>query len=135
MRKRSISSKGEMRRPLRIADVESGSRWRLFYDIVEQIPEGAVATYGQVAELAGFKGHARQVGYALAALSEARAEDVPWHRVINAQGKVSLRTSSSGHRIQQKMLEAEGIVFQQDRIDLRRWRWDPQAGGIGDGGL
>ena len=116
-----------MRRLPRTAEGEAGSRWRLFYDVVEQIPEGMVATYGQVAELAGFKGHARQVGYALAALSEARAEDVPWHRVINAKGEISLRTSSSGHRIQEKLLEAEGIVFRQGRIDLRRWRWDPDA--------
>ncbi|MBT3343625.1 MAG: methyltransferase [Gemmatimonadetes bacterium] len=116
-----------MRRLPPTAEGEAGSRWRLFYDVVEQIPEGMVATYGQVAELAGFKGHARQVGYALAALSEARAEDVPWHRVINAKGEISLRTSSSGHRIQEKLLEAEGIVFRQGRIDLRRWRWDPDA--------
>ncbi|MBT4096278.1 MAG: MGMT family protein [Gemmatimonadetes bacterium] len=113
---------------------ESGSRWRRFYAIVERIPEGSVATYGQIAELAGLKGHARQVGYALAALSEARADDVPWHRVINAKGEVSVRTRSSGHRIQRKLLEAEGIEFHRERVNLSQCRWDPEPGVIESGG-
>ena len=119
-----------MRQPRPTAD-KITSRWRCFYDIVEQIPEGRVATYGQIAEIAGFKGHARQVGYALAALSEARANDVPWHRVINARGEVSLRTGSSGHRIQRKLLEAEGIVFRAERVDLKQWRWSPISSSSG----
>ena len=61
------------------------------YAVIRRIPRGRVATYGQVAELAGLPGHARQVGYALHALPAATA--VPWHRVINAAGGVSLRSS------------------------------------------
>ena len=59
------------------------------YAVIRRIPFGKVATYGQVAELAGLPGHARQVGYALHALPSATA--VPWHRVINAAGTVSRR--------------------------------------------
>ncbi len=117
----STFSKEEMRQPHPIAETES--RWQRFYHIIEQIPEGRVATYGQIAELAGLKGHARQVGYALAALSDQQADSVPWHRVINAKGEVSPRRSSSGHRIQRKLLEAEGIEFRRERVDLKDCRW------------
>ena len=60
------------------------------YEVVRRIPEGRVATYGQVAALADLPGHARQVGYALHALPEGG--NVPWHRVINARGAISLRS-------------------------------------------
>lgn len=121
-----------MRRQRPTAD-ESGSRWQRFYAIVGKIPEGCVATYGQIAELAGLEGYARQVGYALAALSEARADGVPWHRVINAKGEVSPRTASSGHRIQRKLLEAEGIEFHQERVNLNQCRWVPEPGIVESG--
>ena len=57
------------------------------YDMVRRIPEGRVATYGQIAKLVGFPRHARQIGYALASLDNHNS--VPWHRVVNAKGKVS----------------------------------------------
>ena len=62
---------------------------RAIYDMVGRIPYGKVATYGQIAHLAGYPGRARQVGYALAGMPEEM--DLPWHRVINAQGKISPR--------------------------------------------
>ena len=92
--------------------------------VVRQIPEGSVATYGQVAALAGLPGHARQVGYALHALKEG--SDVPWHRVINAKGEVSLRTEAGWDNFQRHLLEEEGVAFDdRGRVDLERERWEP----------
>ncbi len=92
------------------------------YGVVRDIPYGKVATYGQVATLAGARGHARQVGYALHSLAEG--SDVPWHRVINARGEISLRRSSGADRVQKRLLEAEGVEFGAgDRVDLSRFRW------------
>ncbi len=92
------------------------------YDIVRQIPRGRIATYGQVAELAGLEGHARQVGYALHALPAGI--DIPWHRVINARGEVSARTRGDSHELQRALLEAEGVKFdRRGRIDLRKYGW------------
>ncbi|MDH3216177.1 MAG: MGMT family protein [Candidatus Krumholzibacteria bacterium] len=92
------------------------------YAIVKQIPRGRVATYGQIASLAGLSGHARQVGYALHALHEGH--DVPWHRVINAAGRISRRSGSDYDELQRILLEAEGVSFDgQDRIALDRFGW------------
>jgi methylated-DNA-protein-cysteine methyltransferase related protein len=94
------------------------------YRVVRRIPRGRVATYGQVAGLAGLDGNARQVGYALHALPGH--VNVPWHRVINAQGRVSLRAESGDSLRQRLLLEAEGVEFDgQDRIQMRRFRWRP----------
>ena len=82
------------------------SSYQRIYAAVRRIPPGRVATYGQIAALAGLPGHARQVGYALHALKSGSG--VPWHRVINAQGMISLRTEFGGHQIQREMLEEEG---------------------------
>ena len=71
------------------ASLPPSPNWKRIYEIVRKVPRGRVATYGQVAALAGLKGHARQVGYALHALPNGTT--VPWHRVINAQGRVSPR--------------------------------------------
>ena len=92
------------------------------YAIVARIPPGHVATYGQIAILAGMPGAARQVGYALAALRSATR--LPWHRVVNARGAVSLR-SAGGASQQRYLLEKEGVDFDAGgRIDLGRFRWD-----------
>jgi methylated-DNA-protein-cysteine methyltransferase related protein len=92
------------------------------YRAVRRIPRGRVATYGQIAELAGLEGHARQVGYALNVLP-ARSK-VPWHRVINARGEISPRRGSDAHELQRHMLEHEGVKFDADgRVSLRRFRW------------
>lgn len=90
--------------------------------MVRRIPRGRVATYGQVAELAGLPGHARQVGYALHALGGESA--LPWHRVVNAAGAISLR-SVPGFELEQRLrLEAEGITFNaRGRVPLARFRW------------
>ena len=92
---------------------------------VKRIPRGKVATYGQIAALIGMSRHARQVGYALAATPENR--QIPWHRVINAQGRVSLRLKhweSGSDELQRILLEAEGVTFDSTgRVDLKRFRW------------
>jgi methylated-DNA-protein-cysteine methyltransferase-like protein len=85
------------------------------YAVVRSIPRGRVATYGQVARLAGLANGARQVGYALHALPEHTA--VPWHRVVNARGAISLR--GGGDMTQRILLVREGVLFGAGgRIDL-----------------
>jgi methylated-DNA-protein-cysteine methyltransferase-like protein len=99
-------------------------KYQRFYQIIEQIPEGKVATYGQIATLAGFPGQARQVGYALNALPDGL--DLPWQRVINAKGEISSRANPIYEQIQQQILEAEGIRFDpKGRIDLKQYQWKP----------
>jgi methylated-DNA-protein-cysteine methyltransferase-like protein len=94
------------------------------YAVVRRIPRGRVATYGQIAELAGLPGHARQVGYALHALPDGTA--VPWHRVLNARGALSLRRSPGGEIAQRLLLEREGVRFDAGaRVALERVRWRP----------
>jgi len=92
------------------------------YDVIRQIPEGQVATYGQIAEIVG-SCTPRMVGYALAALT--RGSDVPWQRVINAQGKISPRANPDETEEQYHRLKDEGIVFDENRrVNLRVWRAD-----------
>ena len=89
------------------------------YEVVRQVPRGEVTTYGDVATIVGQGCDARLVGYAMANCPD----DVPWQRVINAQGKISLRGGTGAER-QRLRLEAEGIPFdQRGRIDLDRYRW------------
>jgi methylated-DNA-protein-cysteine methyltransferase-like protein len=96
------------------------------YRIVRRIPRGRVATYGQVARLAGLAGHARQVGYALHAM--ATEQSVPWHRVINARGEVSRRSDPGSDVAQRQFLEREGVVFDAaGRVDLARFQWRPRS--------
>ena len=100
----------------------TSARYQRIYAVVRRIPRGRVATYGQVAELAGLEGHARQVGYALHALPSGSG--LPWHRVINARGEISARSGSDWEELQRLLLEAEGIEFDLcGRVDLRRFRW------------
>ena len=103
---------------------EGSQRWRAVYEVVARIPRGKVATYGQVASLAGYPGQARQVGYALAGMPEDL--DLPWHRVINARGEVSPRTWTNMHEFQQVLLEREGIAFKGARLDMKVYRWNPE---------
>jgi methylated-DNA-protein-cysteine methyltransferase-like protein len=104
----------------------SGGAYARIYAVVRRIPRGRVATYGQVAELAGLAGHARQVGYALHALTSGSA--VPWHRVLNAAGAVSLRTAPGEELTQQQLLEREGVRFDaRGRVRLTAVRWRPRT--------
>jgi len=103
---------------------EPSDTYKRIYAVVRRIPRGRVATYGQVAALALLPGHARQVGYALHALPESQA--VPWHRVINAQGRCSVRSEPGFEQIQQQLLEAEGVEFRNGRASLEKFRWEPR---------
>ncbi len=89
--------------------------------VVRRIPKGRVVTYGEVARLAGMPGHARQVGYALAGLSDP---SVPWQRVINARGEISLPGEAG--EVQRALLRAEGIKLDaRGRVDLKRFGLAP----------
>ena len=91
--------------------------------VVNQIPYAKVATYGQIARLAGLPKHARLVGRVLSHLESDT--NIPWYRVINAQAKISLKQlDEHGQNIQQQKLMQEGICFRGDRVDLKRYQWD-----------
>lgn len=92
-------------------------------DVIKNIPEGRVATYGQVARYAGNPKASRQVAYILHSSTEK--EGLPWHRVINSKGGISLRPKR-GYELQKQMLEKEGITFDdENRIDLECFGWLP----------
>ncbi len=95
--------------------------YRLIWEAVCHIPRGKVATYGEIARLAGFVGQARLVGYALH--NTLPGFIVPWHRVINARGQISLPSNNGAHARQKKLLLREGIRFQSGTIDLDKFGW------------
>jgi methylated-DNA-protein-cysteine methyltransferase-like protein len=97
------------------------------YAVVSRIPKGRVATYGQVARLANLPGRARLVGYALNALDGRRR--IPWHRVINAQGRISARRGEEDWGVLQRLrLQREKVVFDATgAISLSRFRWRPRG--------
>ncbi|HTL89999.1 MAG TPA: methylated-DNA--[protein]-cysteine S-methyltransferase [Leptolyngbya sp.] len=102
------------------------SHYHRIYQIVRQIPFGQVATYGQIAELAGLPRQARLVGYALFRATDAALE-IPWHRVINARGEISMSPLREGmDQVQRSRLESEGIHFDPSgKLSLDRYRWQP----------
>ena len=104
----------------------SSEAYSKIYRVVCRIPSGCVMTYGEVARAAGLPGRARQVGYALHALSGQDGE-VPWQRVINAKGRISLPDWEGAGALQRSLLEAEGVVFcDSGRIDLADYGWSEQ---------
>lgn len=105
-----------------VVPLSNADSYKRIYAIVKRIPRGRVATYGQIATLAGLDGHARQVGYALHSLPDR--SDIPWHRVINAKGEVSPRSASDSHELQRMLLEEEGVEFSLDgKVSLAQFRW------------
>lgn len=100
--------------------------YQQIYDLVRKIPPGKVATYGQVASLLGKQGHARQVGYALYRVDSN--SDIPWQRVVNAQGMISHSPQRQGSDdLQRILLVQEGITFNtQDKLNLSQYRWHPE---------
>ena len=115
--RKKISNQGAIDRPSQNTLAQSGEdgdtsqlspRERIWL-VVAAIPRGSVATYGQIADLAGMPRHARLVGRTL---SDLPAETkLPWHRVVNASLRISLRAESDGHNVQRRRLEAEGVEF------------------------
>lgn len=94
----------------------------MIWQIVAQIPAGKVMTYGQIARLCGYPGHARYVGKTLKQLPEDTV--LPWHRVINAKGEISFPADSNSYKKQRALLEAESIRFQGNRISLSVYRYN-----------
>jgi methylated-DNA-protein-cysteine methyltransferase-like protein len=104
-------------------DPQARALFPQIYDIVRQVPRGKVTTYGDIAQLIGPGADARVVGYAMANCPD----DVPWQRVINSQGKISLKGDTA--QKQRLRLEAEGIAFDaRGKIDLKRFRWSGPGG-------
>lgn len=114
MRVSGNSSAGDRRRsrPARRFD-------RAVHALVRQIPRGQVATYGQLAAILGYPRAARAVGFAM----KRCPHDLPWQRVVNARGGISLRANVSGMITQRIRLEHEGVPFEHDRVNLTRCRW------------
>lgn len=92
------------------------------YDVVRQIPKGKVATYGQVAALAGNKRWARVVGYALHVNPDP--DNIPCYRVVNRQGEVSKAFAFGGENRQIELLKNEGVEFTDGRVDLEKYGWN-----------
>jgi len=96
-------------------------------DIIQRIPNGKVATYGQIAAYAGNPHAARQVAYILHSASQKK--NLPWHRVVNSKGGISLKPRH-GYELQKQLLKKEGIAFDaNDYIDLKRFQWEVVVNG------
>ena len=110
--------------------MNSKSSYSRIYATVGRVPKGRVATYGQIAGEAGLPGQARLVGYALSALPEGSR--IPWHRIVNASGRISLRSERNDRpmdRVQRFLLEKEGVLFgKSGAIPLLKFRWRPGPG-------
>jgi methylated-DNA-protein-cysteine methyltransferase-like protein len=93
------------------------------YLVIHSIPFGKVATYGQVASLASLPGKARMVGKILSRLPPNST--IPWHRVINAAGIISLPDGSEAYRLQKERLLLEGVIFNGTKVNLKNFKWQP----------
>ena len=110
------------------------SSYERIYAVIKRIPKGRVATYGQVARLAGLANHARQVGYALSALPERLDRQIAWHRVVNANGEISARSEPHFEMIQRRRLEKEGVRFDANRrIPMGRFQWKGRGASLNMG--
>ncbi len=104
---------------------EINPTYQRIYQVIKKIPKGRLATYGQIALLAGIGRQPRRVGYALNILPEDKK--IPWHRVINAQGEISRRPEIGCMELQRTLLEKEGIIFDHHaQISLHRFQWKPK---------
>ena len=103
----------------------SGSNsYRRIWEQAALIPEGSVARYGQIARLAGLpRRAARMVGRALGAAPKELA--LPWHRIVNAQGRIAIPAGRRGYELQQQLLRDEGVDVEDGKLDMQRYRWDP----------
>ena len=103
--------------------MDPATRSRRICDTIAAVPPGTVASYGQIAEIAGIPRGARQVGYVLRRLPEGHR--LPWHRIVRSSGQIALAPDSDGFREQRDRLRAEGVRVESGRIDMRRFRWQP----------
>ena len=108
-----------------MAPVPDKSRQRIdrIWATVSDIPKGSVASYGQIGDIAGIPRGARQVGYALRTLPKNSA--VPWHRVIQSSGRIAFEKGSAAYNRQSRRLIMEDVVILEGRIDMQKYRWQP----------
>ena len=108
-------------------DIELNPKHVAIWRVVQLIPVGNVATYGQVADLAGLPGRAKMVGKALGLVPENGwdSAEVPWYRVINSQGKISLPMGSESFEQQKLRLMQESVVVKGAKINLKQFQWQP----------
>ena len=99
------------------------ARIHRIWDTIRDIPRGSVASYGQIAEIAGIPRGARQVGAALRSLPDGH--DVPWHRVIQASGRIAFDKDSPQFKEQSKRLMMEDVAVIAGRVDMQKYRWEP----------
>ena len=99
------------------------ARMQRIWDAIRDIPQGNVASYGQIAAIAGIPRGARQVGYALRQLPKEHS--VPWHRVITSSGKIAFDKDSSPFAEQCKRLQQEDVAVLRGRVDMQKYRWQP----------
>lgn len=92
------------------------------WQVVNQIPKGKVASYGQVAKLAGLPGYARYVGYTMKSLPSGTK--LPWYRVVNSKGSISFKKGTKQYLTQKALLEKEGVVFVKGKFSLREYGWN-----------
>lgn len=102
-----------------VKKTEDANFYQSVWKVVSEIPPGHVLTYGEVARLSGMPRQARRVSQALR--RAPRGMKLPWHRVINAQGKISFPEDSDGWRRQKDILESEGVIFLKGKVDLERF--------------
>lgn len=103
-----------------LSKAEGRTFYHRVYSVVKQIPRGRVATYGQVARIAG-RCSARSVGYAMSRVNDS---SIPWHRVMNSRGRISVRSHGEPSEIQRQMLISEGVVFRSGgSVDLAEYGW------------
>jgi methylated-DNA-protein-cysteine methyltransferase-like protein len=103
--------------------MDRDARARRILETIRDIPTGRVASYGQIAEIAGIPRGARQVGYVLRHLSEG--QDVPWHRVVQSNGRIAFDKGSPEYREQADRLMLEDVAVLGGRVDIERYRWQP----------
>lgn len=104
--------------------MDRDTRVQRIRETICDIPRGHVASYGQIAEIAGVPRGARQVGYALRNLPEGHR--VPWHRVVRSSGRIAFERGSSKFQEQRERLRAEGVTVSAGRVDMQTFRWQPQ---------
>lgn len=101
--------------------MDTDARNQKIYSVIADVPPGRVASYGQIAELAGLPRGARQVAYALRCLPKGHS--LPWFRIITASGKLAFDRDSSAFRRQRDLLRSEGVQVVDGRVDMKTFRW------------
>ncbi|MDH3977877.1 MAG: MGMT family protein [Gammaproteobacteria bacterium] len=104
-------------------DKKIPAEFQRVWSVVDAIPPGCVASYGQVAKLSGLAGGARRVGRVLGKAPDRDA--LAWHRVVKADGRIALPEGSAGREEQIRRLEEEGVAVNQGQIKMRSFQWQP----------